>query len=147
MSLKNLQGFVAGQLLTAGFAAEHEDKPGKTFHAPERTIIQNTGCYNCRHFDCDEKAKRYFEDRMSADERTLRQRGVSPEGRRRALQNQRNIMEPPKAGLCLAGQSGADFVAATYMCERWSGHIKPDGGVSDTPQMHRERIDGDKPSD
>lgn len=149
MSLKNLRDFVAGQGLGQEFAPEHQNPlmPGKTFHAPERTIIQNTGCYNCRHFECGEPAERYFDIRMRADEEALRKRGVSPEARRRALQNQRNIMQPPKAGLCLIGKAEADFTAATYMCESWSGHIKPEGGVSDTPQMHRERIDGEKPTD
>jgi hypothetical protein len=131
--------FHAGQLLNA--ARDEQLSLDRSFHAPERTFERETGCYNCHNYMDGEPAQKLYLECRARDKTVLLGRGV-PEARVEAiLKKQDGIMMPPRSGICLKGQSQpAAFVSSTYMCRMWSGRIKPEGRISDTPQELRDRL-------
>ncbi len=135
-----LREFLAGQLLSSQM--EHHDSPGKSFHAPERIVEREAGCWNCLSFDCGDTAVMHYAACRTRDYKVLREKGLSPERAESILKHQDQTMMPPRSGICLQGDR-ADFVSATYLCSRWRGRIKPEGKIGDTPQEIRNRLDGD----
>lgn len=131
--------FEMGQLLNT--ARDENLSLDRSFHAPERTFERTTGCYNCFHYMDGEPAKKLYLECRERDRTVLLGRGCPPAKAEEILKKQDGIMMPPRSGICLKGQSQpAAFVSSTYMCRMWSGRIKPDGGISDTPQELRDRL-------
>lgn len=136
-----LKDFVSGQGLRAGFQ-EGAQAPGKTFHAPERVIEREAGCWNCLHFEAGELAARRYQECTARDRGIMiHEKGMIPLQVDRILAQRAVLMAPPKSGLCLKGDA-ADFVAPTYLCTRYQSRIRPDK-IGETPQAIRHRLDGD----
>jgi len=131
--------FEMGHLLNT--ARDEKLSLDKSFHAPERTFERTTGCYNCLHYMDGEPAAKLYDERRAIDRTALLARGLPPDAADRILKKQDGMMRPPLSGICLKGQAlPAMFVSSTYMCRMWSGRIKPEGKVSDTPQELRDRL-------
>lgn len=93
-----------------------------------RIFERKQGCYNCLHFDNRELARKHFEQRMQLDAAALLEKGRTLPQVEDTLVRVRRIMEPPKYGVCMKNGGGAaDFKAASFLCEKWTGRVGVEG--------------------
>lgn len=89
------------------------------------TVVRKQGCWNCTSFDCEELAKKRFEDLRLRDLRILLERGIELETAEAALSATDHLTKPPMQGICLKGKSGTDLVSPKFLCEHWTGRVNP----------------------
>ena len=103
-----------------------EREPSQDPFAP---IIRNRGCWNCRHWDNQDKARAFWAQRRQADlAYALQEAHLQPEGEdhskvvsiRRVVDQVDHAMAIGAFGICQKGKAQADLVHNAYLCDGWS---------------------------
>ena len=92
----------------------------KILSDPARTFTRSQGCWNCKHFENQELARKVWTDQLFKDptlyEDPLTMRTLS----RGAEQFEQNI-RVGGVGICLVGGSEQLFIHFKYLCGKWDG--------------------------
>ena len=110
--------------------------------APERTFERRRGCYSCKHFENEELSRKHWEIHKAA--RLASFANSAPmaslgdmenphynprrDARMDMIATTDNLIKRGEFGLCMKGPRPkslggpeGDFVAATFLCDRWNG--------------------------
>lgn len=109
-----------------------------------RSFARSSGCYNCKHWDNDEKARKHWQMCKQRDLNLAKSieltdpRGASAP---KVMQIRKNVsdanfaMNTGKFGICLRGKAGADFCQHNFLCDGWDGRdgasVAREGGKLD----------------
>ena len=129
------------------------------------TIERGRRCQNCVHFDNGEKTvksykmKRFNEIQRKAAQ-ILEREGKAVTKTNSTLKNDPALLgsnyeygdrciRAGVLGTCERNMAPGDFVHAFYLCEAWSGRVRPDGAEKpdELPAEARARIFGDDDAD
>lgn len=93
-------------------------------------IERNRGCYNCKNWENQEKARTYWQHRRLDNLNHAKliakldpdgENGIQVVNIRRMVNNVDHSVASGTFGLCLAGKAEADLVHHAYLCSSWSG--------------------------
>lgn len=95
-----------------------------------KPIIRHRGCWNCTHWDNQEKAQNFWGVRRRADLNTaFLETKINPLGEnapkvisiRRTVDQVDHAVASGVFGVCLKGKAEADLVHNAYLCDGWTG--------------------------
>jgi len=109
--------------------------------APERTFDRGRGCWNCRHFENAELARKHWATCRARDEAHLMATGPitrlgdlelpqpsQADARHAMIREMEKAIHSGLAGMCLKGARPkalggpeGDFVHCKFLCDRWNG--------------------------
>jgi hypothetical protein len=113
------------------------------------------GCWNCKHFDNEEKSRNFWElakQRDLATAKVLAQADPRGESAPKVIAIRKTVREAGAAiasgafGICLNNGVQSDFVENTHLCAGWSGRTgaslaRAGSGPDTLPDELKDKVD------
>jgi hypothetical protein len=122
---------------------------------PGRVFERTQGCWNCKHFDNEEKSRNFWElakQRDLATAKVLAQADPRGESAPKVIAIRKTVREAGAAiasgafGICLNNGVQSDFVENTHLCAGWSGRTgaslaRAGSGPDTLPDELKDKVD------